>query len=106
VVERKAVSQNSSGLEGSDRLRAEPRQALADHLSHPLRQAPVSQSDPRIGQILISMKAMTLVQFWEIIHAQGLFKCGGCGHTLSTPRIQGNALFCEKCGQASLTVDE
>lgn len=61
---------------------------------------------PKIGQILIQMKSMTLVQFWEIIHAQGLFKCGGCGHTLTTPRIQGNALFCEKCGKAALTVDE
>ena len=61
---------------------------------------------PRIGQILISMKAMSLVQFWEIIHAQGLFKCGGCGHTLNAPRIEGLALFCEKCGKAAITVDE
>ena len=61
---------------------------------------------PKIGQILISMKAMSLLQFWEIIHAQGLFKCGGCGHTLHAPRIEGLALFCEKCGKAAITVDE
>ena len=61
---------------------------------------------PKIGQILIRMKSMTLVQFWEIIHAQGLFKCGGCGHTLDTPRIQGPSLLCEKCGKPAITVDE
>lgn len=61
---------------------------------------------PKIGQILVSMKSMSLVQFWEIIHAQGLFKCGGCGHTLHTPRIDGKALFCEKCGKAAITLEE
>ena len=61
---------------------------------------------PKIGQILIQMKSMTLVQFWEIIHAQGLFKCGGCGHNLDAPRIQGPALLCEKCGKPAITVDE
>jgi hypothetical protein len=61
---------------------------------------------PKIGQILIAMKSMSLVQFWEIIHSQGLFKCGGCGHILNAPRIDGLALFCEKCGKAAITVDE
>ncbi len=61
---------------------------------------------PKIGQILIQMRSMTLVQFWEIIHAQGLFKCGGCGHHLDAPRIQGPALLCEKCGKPAITVDE
>lgn len=60
----------------------------------------------KIGQILIRMKAMTLIQFWEIIHAQGLFKCGGCGHTLDTPRIEGQALLCEKCGKPAISVEE
>jgi hypothetical protein len=60
----------------------------------------------RIGQILLSMKAMNPVQFWDIIHAQGLFKCGACGHILDAPRLQGTVLFCEKCGKAALSLDE
>lgn len=60
----------------------------------------------KIGQILIRMKAMSPVQFWEIIHAQGLFKCGACGHVLDTPRLEGTALFCEKCGQKALSLDD
>ena len=60
----------------------------------------------KIGQILIRMKAMTLIQFWEIIHAQGLFRCGGCGHHLDAPRIQGASIYCEKCGKAALSLDE
>jgi hypothetical protein len=60
----------------------------------------------KIGQILIRMKAMTLIQFWEIIHAQGLFRCGGCGHGLDAPRIQGSSIYCEKCGKAALSLDE
>jgi predicted RNA-binding Zn-ribbon protein involved in translation (DUF1610 family) len=60
----------------------------------------------KIGQILIRMKAMTLIQFWEIIHAQGLFKCHSCGHILDAPRIEGQSLLCEKCGKAAIVVDE
>ena len=60
----------------------------------------------KIGQILIRIKAMTPVQFWEIIHAQGLFKCGACGHVLDTPRLEGTSLFCEKCGKQALSLDE
>ncbi|HLF94260.1 MAG TPA: hypothetical protein VJB14_12425, partial [Planctomycetota bacterium] len=60
----------------------------------------------KIGQILIRMKSLSLIQFWEIIHAQGLFRCGGCGHGLDAPRIQGSSIFCEKCGKAALSLDE
>jgi hypothetical protein len=60
----------------------------------------------RIGQILIRMKALSPLQFWEIIHSQGLFKCGACGHLLDAPRLQGLDLYCEKCGKLALTLDE
>jgi hypothetical protein len=60
----------------------------------------------KIGQILIHMKALTLIQFWEIIHAQGLFGCASCGHGLDAPRIQGSSICCEKCGQVALSLDE
>ncbi len=60
----------------------------------------------KIGQILIGSKAMSPMQFWEIIHDQGLFKCGSCGHTLDAPRLHGNAVFCEKCNKPALSLDE
>ena len=60
----------------------------------------------KIGQILIRLKSMTLIQFWDIIHAQGLFRCGGCGHNLDAPRIEGSSIFCEKCGKPALSLDE
>lgn len=60
----------------------------------------------KIGQILIRLKALTLIQFWEIIHAQGLFRCGGCGHNLDAPRIQGSSIYCEKCSKPALSLDE
>jgi hypothetical protein len=60
----------------------------------------------KIGQILIRMKALTPIQFWEIIHAQGLFRCGSCGHTLDVPRLEGMTLFCEKCDKPALSLNE
>jgi hypothetical protein len=60
----------------------------------------------KIGQILIGMKALTPMQFWEIIHAQGLFRCGSCGHILDSPRLQGNSLYCEKCNKPALSLEE
>lgn len=59
----------------------------------------------KIGQILIGMGGITPMQFWEIIHAQGLFRCGSCGQTLEAPRLNGHALFCEKCGKPALSLD-
>src|SRR6185295_9126036 len=41
----------------------------------------------KIGQILLAMKALSPTQFWEVIHSQGVFRCGGCGHTLDNPKI-------------------
>jgi hypothetical protein len=61
----------------------------------------------KIGQILLQMKAISTSQFWEVIHSQGVFKCGDCGHTLDQPRIQKSSIHCEKCGKAALSlVDE
>ena len=60
----------------------------------------------KIGQILLRMKALTPSQFWEIIHAQGVFKCGYCRHVLDQPRIDNAAIFCEKCSKPALSLDE
>jgi len=59
-----------------------------------------------IGQILLGMKALTLEQFWEVIHSQGDFRCGDCGQTLDSPKFQKTAIQCEKCGKPALSLDE
>ena len=61
---------------------------------------------PKIGQILLSMKALTPTQFWEVIRSQGAFRCGDCGHMLDKPKIQQAAILCEKCGKPALSLDE
>jgi DNA-directed RNA polymerase subunit RPC12/RpoP len=60
----------------------------------------------KIGQILLSMKAITPTQFWEVIRSQGSFRCGTCGHTLDKPKIEKSAIHCEKCGKPALSLDE
>ena len=60
----------------------------------------------KIGQILLSMKALDSGRFWQILSAQGGFKCGSCGHELDTPRIEKSAIHCEKCGQRALSLDQ
>jgi hypothetical protein len=60
----------------------------------------------KIGQILLAMKAISPTQFWEVIHSQGVFRCGDCGHTLDKPKIQKTAIHCEKCGKPALSLDE
>lgn len=60
----------------------------------------------KIGQILLAMKAIAPEQFWEVIHSQGVFRCGNCGHTLDKPKIQKTAIHCEKCGKPALSLDE
>jgi hypothetical protein len=60
----------------------------------------------KIGQILLSMKAIKPAQFWEVIHSQGVFRCGDCGHTLDKPKIEKTAIHCEKCGKPALSLDE
>jgi hypothetical protein len=60
----------------------------------------------KIGQILLAMKALSLAQFWEVIHSQGAFRCGDCGHTLGKPKILKAAIHCEKCGKPALSLDE
>ena len=60
----------------------------------------------KIGQILLRMKAVTPSQFWEIIHAQGVFRCGHCGHVLDQPRIDNAAIFCEKCAKPALSLED
>jgi len=58
----------------------------------------------KIGQILLSMKAIDASQFWEVIHSQGVFKCGGCGHALDNPRFEKSSIHCEKCGKPVLSL--
>ncbi|HVE41298.1 MAG TPA: zinc ribbon domain-containing protein [Planctomycetota bacterium] len=58
----------------------------------------------KIGQILLSMKAISPAQFWEVIHSQGVFKCGDCGHTLDQPRFEKSSIHCEKCGRPALSL--
>jgi DNA-directed RNA polymerase subunit RPC12/RpoP len=60
----------------------------------------------KIGQILLAMKAISPAQFWEVIHSQGVFRCGDCGHTLDAPKIQKSAIHCEKCGKPALSLDQ
>jgi len=60
----------------------------------------------KIGQILLSMKAISPRQFWDVIHSQGAFRCGDCGHTLDKPKILKTAIHCEKCGKPALSLDE
>jgi hypothetical protein len=60
----------------------------------------------KIGQILLAMKAISPTQFWEVIHSQGVFRCGDCGHTLDKPKFQKTAIHCEKCGKPALSLDE
>lgn len=59
----------------------------------------------KIGQILLSSRALTPTQFWEVIRAQGAFRCGNCGHTLDAPKIREAAIHCEKCGKPALSLD-
>src|SRR6185503_13747316 len=60
----------------------------------------------KIGQILLSMKVITPTDFWEVIHSQGAFRCGDCGHTLDNPKFLKTAIHCEKCGKPALSLDE
>jgi len=60
----------------------------------------------KIGQILLAMKALSPRQFWDVIHSQGAFRCGGCGHTLDKPKILKAAIHCEKCAKPALSLDE
>jgi len=60
----------------------------------------------KIGQILLSMRAITPTDFWEVIHSQGVFRCGDCGHTLDNPKFLKAAIHCEKCGKPALSLDE
>ena len=60
----------------------------------------------KIGQILLSLRALSPTQFWEVIRSQGAFRCGDCGHTLEQPRIEKTAIACEKCGKPALSLAE
>jgi len=52
------------------------------------------------------MKAIRPSGFWEVIRAQGTFRCGDCGHVLDEPRFEQTAIHCEKCGKPALSLDE
>lgn len=60
----------------------------------------------KIGQILLSMKAIRPSGFWEVLRAQGSFRCAGCGHTLDQPKFEQAAIHCEKCDKPVLALDE
>jgi hypothetical protein len=60
----------------------------------------------KIGQVMIRNGLLSLERFWEIIHSQGDFKCGACGHVLDKPRFSSGSIVCEKCGKPALRVDE
>lgn len=60
----------------------------------------------RIGWIMVREKLLTVEQFWDIIHAQGPFLCGHCGHTLDHPKFDRLAILCEKCSTAALRLDD
>lgn len=60
----------------------------------------------KIGQILLAMKAIRPSGFWEILRAQGAFRCVECGHILDQPTFEKTAIHCEKCGKPALSLDE
>ncbi|HEV3026396.1 MAG TPA: hypothetical protein VG457_02430, partial [Planctomycetota bacterium] len=60
----------------------------------------------KIGQILLAMKAIRPSGFWEIIRAQGSFRCVECGHVLNEPKFEKTAIHCEKCGKPALSLAE
>jgi hypothetical protein len=60
----------------------------------------------KIGQILLAMKAIRPSGFWEIIRAQGSFRCLECGHVLNEPKFEKTAIHCEKCGKPTLSLVE
>jgi len=60
----------------------------------------------KIGQILLAMKAIRPSGFWEIIRAQGSFRCVECGHVLNEPKFEKAAIHCEKCGKPALSLAE
>ncbi len=60
----------------------------------------------KIGQILLAMKAMRPSGFWEIIRAEGSFRCVECGHVLIEPKFEKTAIHCEKCGKPALSLAE
>ena len=59
----------------------------------------------KIGQILLAMKAIRPSGFWEIIRAQGSFRCVECGHVLNEPKFEKSAIHCEMCGKPTLSLD-
>lgn len=60
----------------------------------------------RIGWIMVREKLLTVEQFWDIIHAQGPFLCGHCGHALDHPKFEHLSILCEKCSTPALRLDD
>ena len=60
----------------------------------------------RIGQVMLQNKLIAIQQFWEIIHAQGSFKCGACNASLENPGFDENKILCEKCGLPALVLED
>ncbi len=60
----------------------------------------------KIGQILLQTRILKPEYFWEILHAQGSYRCSACGHELDRPRVDGMTVHCEKCDKAVLSLDQ
>jgi hypothetical protein len=58
----------------------------------------------KIGQVMIDLAILDIQRFWEVIHAQGDFQCGVCGHTLAKPWFKGTTILCEECKSPAFTV--
>ncbi len=51
----------------------------------------------KIGQVMIELRVLSIRQFWEVLHAQGDFKCGTCGAAIETPVFRETTVICESC---------
>jgi hypothetical protein len=58
----------------------------------------------KIGQVLIDLGFIDIQKFWDVIHSQGDFQCGVCGHTLEKPWFKGTTILCEGCKGPAFTV--
>ena len=58
----------------------------------------------KIGQVMIDLGMIDIQKFWEVIHAQGDFQCGVCGHTLEKPWFKATTILCESCKSPAFTV--
>lgn len=51
----------------------------------------------KIGQVMLDLEMIDIQKFWHILHAQGDFLCGSCGHAIVAPWFSGDSVVCEHC---------